>query len=48
MNALTITGRKRESYKVELEYSLLWECALGIAAITNTTDLDTLEKKRCF
>lgn len=48
MNTLTITGRKRESYKVELEYSLLWECALGIAAITNTPLLDTLEKKRTF
>jgi hypothetical protein len=48
MNVLTITGRKRESYKVELEYSLLWECALGIAAITNTPILDTLEKKSAF
>jgi hypothetical protein len=48
MNTLTITGRKRESYKVEIEYSLLWECALGIAAITNTPLVDTLEKKSAF
>ena len=48
MNILTITGRKRESYKVDLEYSLLWECALGIAAITNSPLLDTLEKKSEF
>ena len=48
MNTLTITGRKRESYKVELEYSLLWECAIGIAAITNTPLLDTLEKNSEF
>src|SRR6185312_16845176 len=48
MNILTITGRKRESYEVELAYSLLWECALGIAAITNTPLLDTLEKKSAF
>lgn len=48
MNTLTITGRKRESYIVELEYSLLWECALGIAAITNSPIVDTLEKKSAF
>ena len=48
MNLLTITGRKRESYQVELEYSLLWESALGIAAITNTPLIDTLEKNGEF
>jgi len=48
MNLLTITGRKRESYEVELEYSLLWESALGIAAITNTPLVDTLEKNHEF
>lgn len=48
MNTLSITGRKRESYKVEFEHSLLWECALGIAAITNTPLLDTLEKEKEF
>lgn len=48
MNTLSITGRKRESYRVEFDYSLLWECALGIAAITNSPLLDTLEKEREF
>ena len=48
MNLLTITGRKRESYQVELEYSLLWESALGIAAITNTPLMDTLERNGEF
>lgn len=33
---------------MEFEYSLLWECALGIAAITNTPLLDTLEKENEF
>ncbi|WP_232695941.1 ArsR/SmtB family transcription factor [Brevibacillus daliensis] len=48
MNLLTITSKKRESYKVQLESSLLWESALGIAAITNASILDTLEKKNEF
>lgn len=48
MNILTITDKKRESYKVELAHSLLWESALGIAAITNTPLLDTLEKNNEF
>jgi predicted DNA-binding protein YlxM (UPF0122 family) len=48
LNTLSITGRKRESYQVEFEHSLLWECALGIAAITNTPLLDTLEKEKEF
>lgn len=48
MNTLSITGRKRESYQIEFEYSLLWECALGIAAITNKPLLDTLEKEKEF
>lgn len=39
-----MTSRKRETYKVKLEYSLLWECALGIAAITNKPMLKTMEK----
>ncbi|MGD6815650.1 ArsR/SmtB family transcription factor [Metabacillus sp. 113a] len=38
------TGRERETYEVEVRYSLLWEAALGIAAITNTPLLKTLEK----
>ena len=48
MNTLSITGKTRESYQVEFECSLLWECALGIAAITNTPLLDTLEKEKEF
>ncbi|QTD39755.1 helix-turn-helix transcriptional regulator [Sporosarcina sp. Te-1] len=48
MNTLSITGRKKESYSVVLEYSLLWESALGIAAFTNTPLLDTLEKEKVF
>ena len=48
VNTISITGRKRESYRVEFEYSLLWECALGIAAITNTPLLDTLEREKEF
>lgn len=48
MNVLNIAGRKRESYQIHLDYSLLWESALGIAAITNSRLIDTLEKKREF
>ncbi|GKV55022.1 transcriptional regulator [Sporosarcina sp. NCCP-2222] len=48
MNTLSITGRKKETYIVELEYSLLLESALGIAAFTNTPLLDTLEKEKSF
>ncbi|QED46273.1 ArsR/SmtB family transcription factor [Cytobacillus dafuensis] len=44
MDVLNFTSRKRETYQVQLKYSLLWECALGIAAITNTTLINTLEK----
>ncbi|MBE1556090.1 DNA-binding transcriptional ArsR family regulator [Filibacter limicola] len=33
---------------MELEYSLLWESALGIAAVTNTPLVDTLEKQNEF
>ncbi|WP_417899804.1 metalloregulator ArsR/SmtB family transcription factor [Bacillus haimaensis] len=45
MNVINIAGRKRESYEIHLDYSLLWESALGIAAITNSRLFDTLEKK---
>ncbi|MFD1205477.1 ArsR/SmtB family transcription factor [Sporosarcina contaminans] len=48
MNTLSITGKKRESYQIEFEHSLLWESALGIAAITNIPLLDTLEKEKEF
>ncbi|RKL67317.1 transcriptional regulator [Salipaludibacillus neizhouensis] len=48
MDVFNITSRKRETYKVQFEYSLLWECALGIAAITNTPLIKTLEKTRMY
>lgn len=44
MEVLNLTSRKRETYKVDLKYSVLWECALGIAAITNTPLMKTMEK----
>jgi predicted DNA-binding protein YlxM (UPF0122 family) len=44
LDVLNLTSRKRETYKIQLEYSLLWECALGIAAVTNTPIIKTLEK----
>ncbi|WP_152655716.1 helix-turn-helix transcriptional regulator [Oceanobacillus sp. CFH 90083] len=46
MDVLQLTSRGRESYDVQLTYSILWECALGIAAITNTRLLDTLDRPR--
>lgn len=46
MDILSTTSRKRENYKVEIKYSVLWEAALGIAAITNTPLLDSLEKQQ--
>lgn len=44
MDILQLTSRKRETYHVQLTYSLLWENALGIAAITNSKLLQTLER----
>ncbi|WP_117161014.1 helix-turn-helix transcriptional regulator [Paraliobacillus sp. X-1268] len=44
MDILNTTSRKRETYEVQLEYSLLWECALGIAAVTNSPLIKTLER----
>lgn len=44
MDVLNLTSRKRETYRIQLDYSVLWECALGIAAITNTPLIKTLEK----
>ncbi|GIP64014.1 transcriptional regulator [Virgibacillus pantothenticus] len=41
---LQLTSRKRETYNVHLTYSLLWESALGIAAITNKKLINTLER----
>lgn len=48
MDVLSTTGRRRETYQVEIKYSTLWECALGIAAVTNTPLLDSLEKPISF
>ncbi|WP_102272594.1 ArsR/SmtB family transcription factor [Cytobacillus massiliigabonensis] len=48
MDILNLTGRKKETYQIQLEYSLLWECALGIAAITNTPLIKTLEKQQDY
>lgn len=44
MDVLNLTSKKRVTYQIQLEYSVLWECALGIAAITNTPSIKTLEK----
>ncbi|WP_339226338.1 winged helix-turn-helix domain-containing protein [Oceanobacillus sp. FSL K6-2867] len=44
MDIISATVKKRETYSVYINYSPLWECALGIAAITNTPLLDSLEK----
>lgn len=44
MDVLNLTSKKRETYQVQLKHSILWECALGIAAITNTPLIKTLEK----
>lgn len=44
MDTLNMTSRKRETYQVTFEWSLLWESALGIAAVTNKGILETLEK----
>ncbi|MFE4525763.1 ArsR/SmtB family transcription factor [Cytobacillus firmus] len=44
MEILHATGRKRETYDVQFVYSALWECALGIAAATNSPFINTLEK----
>ncbi|MEK3906358.1 winged helix-turn-helix domain-containing protein [Oceanobacillus sp. FSL K6-0127] len=44
MDVISATVKKRETYSVHIKYSSLWECALGIAAITNTALIDSLEK----
>ncbi|MBX0359795.1 helix-turn-helix transcriptional regulator [Halobacillus sp. Nhm2S1] len=43
MEVFSMSSRKRETYQVEVKHSLLWEAALGIAAITNEQLLDTLD-----
>jgi predicted DNA-binding protein YlxM (UPF0122 family) len=48
MDVLNFTSRKRATYQIQFEYSLLWECALGIAAITNTPIINTLEKPQKY
>ncbi|WP_226036578.1 ArsR/SmtB family transcription factor [Aquibacillus saliphilus] len=48
MEILQATSRKRETYEVHFAYSTLWECALGIAAITNSRLLKTLEKPASY
>lgn len=48
MEILETTGRKRQTYKIQLEHSLLWEAALGIAAITNSRLIHTLELKKSY
>ncbi|MFA2811436.1 ArsR/SmtB family transcription factor [Bacillus mycoides] len=44
MEVFHVTSRKRETYNVQMKYSILFECALGIAAITHKRLIDTLEK----
>ncbi|WP_433957330.1 ArsR/SmtB family transcription factor [Cytobacillus horneckiae] len=44
MELIRHTSRRRETYQIKMEFSLLWECALGIAAITNTPLHHTMEK----
>ncbi|MEC5424006.1 metalloregulator ArsR/SmtB family transcription factor [Virgibacillus sp. C22-A2] len=44
MDIISTTSRKRETYEIEIKYSPLWEAALGIAAITNTPLLDSMER----
>ncbi|WP_339214053.1 metalloregulator ArsR/SmtB family transcription factor [Ornithinibacillus sp. FSL M8-0202] len=48
MKILHATSRKRETYEVQLAYSPLWECALGIAAVTNSRLINTLEKPESY
>ncbi|MCP3026959.1 helix-turn-helix transcriptional regulator [Halobacillus sp. A5] len=45
MEVIQSSFKKRETYHVQLKHSVLFECALGIAAVTNKPLLDTLEKK---
>ncbi|MEK7016074.1 ArsR/SmtB family transcription factor [Bacillus sp. FSL R9-9410] len=44
MEVFHVTSRKRETYNIQMKYSILFECALGIAAITHKRLIDTLEK----
>ncbi|RWZ60172.1 ArsR family transcriptional regulator [Halobacillus fulvus] len=44
MELYRIEGRQRKTYEVDVQCGLLWEAALGIAAITNEKLVDTLEE----
>ncbi|KFN04543.1 ArsR family transcriptional regulator [Bacillus clarus] len=46
MEVFHVSSRKRETYNVQIKYSILFECALGIAAITHKRLIDTLEKSQ--
>lgn len=46
MEVFHVTSRKRETYNVQMRYSILFECALGIAAITHKRLIETLEKSQ--
>lgn len=48
MEVLHAMSRKRETYDVHFAYSSLWECALGIAAVTNTEIINTLERPESY
>ncbi|MED4015213.1 ArsR/SmtB family transcription factor [Sutcliffiella cohnii] len=48
MEVFHVTSRKRETYDVQVAYSPLWECALGIAAVTNSRLIDTLERPKSY
>ncbi|RDW16246.1 ArsR/SmtB family transcription factor [Oceanobacillus chungangensis] len=48
MEIIHATSRKRETYDVQLDYSPLWECALGIAAVTNSRIINTLERPAAY
>lgn len=48
MEILHTTSRKRQTYQVQLEHSMLWESALAIAAITNTRLLETLDESSIY
>ncbi|KHE72131.1 metalloregulator ArsR/SmtB family transcription factor [Halobacillus sp. BBL2006] len=43
MELFSTSTKGRETYRIELKQSLLWETALGLAAITNDALIQTLE-----
>ncbi|WP_028785124.1 ArsR/SmtB family transcription factor [Thalassobacillus devorans] len=48
MELFSTSNKERETYRVEVDYSLLWESALGIAAITNKSLVQTLEQPQSY